>query len=146
MIKKIRLIVISILLVLPVSVLAEEKPNVTTLEATPSIGKIDFSGTTEDGSTAVMCKLYNNKDEEIDLLSTEVRENKFVGTFESVNAGTYSVVCANYDGGEFKKTSVVVNKGFNPKTFDGGISLSILLLSICTITSLGTIVYLKKNN
>ena len=93
------------LLLLPVCVFAAE-PKVTDLTATISGNTVSYSGKMEDGSTSVMCKLLNNNDEELDMLSTPVTNNTFNGTFTTSGSGSYFVTCANYSGGEFKKVSV----------------------------------------
>lgn len=106
-----------LLIVLPVTVFAAENPSVTKLELTNDKQVITFKGEMEDGSLAVMCKLYNSKDEEVDLYSTDVTANKFEGTFTVDKNDTYKVSCANYEGGEIKSETVKVTAA-NPKTGD----------------------------
>lgn len=114
--KKILFLMIA-LFAIPTCILATN-PSVKTLEMTNSNGTIKYNGTTEDGVYAVMCKLYNSKEEEIDMLSSSVDSNKFEGSFTVTEKGDYQVSCANYDGGEFKKSSVNVQEVANPKTID----------------------------
>ncbi len=142
--KKISLFIFIMLLLIPFSVLAEELPSVKTLTAKANKSTINFNGTIEDGSHAVMCKLLNEKNEEIDLLSVAVSEEKFNGSFENVSNGTYNVACANYEGGEIEKIEVLVNESNNPKTSDSIFRYIMILL----ISSMGIFigsVYLKKN-
>lgn len=107
--KKISLFILTVLLIIPFGVKAATNPAVKTLEANASGSTIDYSGTMEDGSYAVMCKLYDSSDEELDLLSSSVDNNKFEGSFTNVPNGTYNVSCANYEGGEIKTVSVTIN-------------------------------------
>ncbi len=113
-----KIILTLLLIVLPVTVFAAEAPAVTKLTVSNSKGTISYNGEIEDGSLAVMCKLYNSKDEEVDLYSTEVSENKFEGTFTVVKNDTYTVYCANYEGGNIKSESIKVDDIVNPKTGD----------------------------
>ena len=143
--KKICLFVISILLVLPISALAAATPRVLTLDAKSSGSKISYNGTVEDGSHAVMCKLYSSNDEEVDLLSSAVDNKEFEGSFSNVEDGTYHVACANYEGGEVKSVEVVVNNTTaNPNTYDAGISSFIIILVVSILGILGISMYLKK--
>lgn len=169
--KKISLFVISILLIVPMSVLAAEI-NVKTLKATATGTTINYNGTMEDGSYAVMCKLYKD-DEELDLLSSAVENNSFEGSFTAPSSGEYKVYCANYEGGEIKSVDVTVknnktetveettteevktddvvatktsvkeeDKKSNPKTYDGiMIFVSLLVVAIIGFT---VTVFLKK--
>ena len=140
--KKISFLVLSLLLI-PFSVKAATSPNVKTLEASAKDDTVTYNGTMEEGFYAVMCKLFNDKDEEIDLLSSAVSEGTFTGAFTNVENGTYNVSCANYEGGEFKKAEVIVNYTVadktNPKTGDN-ILLYVLTFGVCVagITGAGT--------
>ena len=71
----------------------------------------------EDGSYAVMCKLYKGE-EELDLLSSAVDSNNFEGEFTVTSNGEYKVACANYEGGEITEKKVEVTEVKNPKTSD----------------------------
>jgi len=127
-----KIVVFLLLLILPVTAFA--LPAVTELELSNEKNVITFKGETEDGSVAVMCKLYNSKDEEIDLLSTEVNENKFEGTFTVTKNDTYTVYCANYEGGDIVKKSVTVKDIANPKTGDNiVIYISLAVVSLMAI-------------
>lgn len=159
--KKIGLLV-CLLFVLPFGVFAATNPSVKELSAKSDGSKITYDGTMEDGSHAVMCKLYNSKDEEIKLLSSAVDKTKFKGEFTVENVGTYTVVCANYEGGEIKKVEVEVKEEknttdsdakaetkTNPKTGDNYTMLIIVLGA--SVIGLGLcIMYFKgkktKNN
>ena len=125
--KKLGLLVVSLLL-LPFIVSAASLPSVKTLDASTSGLTIKYNGTMEDGSYAVMCKLYDSDSNEIDLLSTSVSEKAFEGTFEVASAGKYTITCANYEGGAIKSVEVEVKeevKENTPNTFDN-ISLIVI--------------------
>ena len=92
-----KVLLVLLLLILPVTVFAAEAPKVTKLELKNDKQVITYTGEMEDDSVAVMCKLYNSKDEEIDYLSSEVNEHKFEGTFTVTKNDTYKVSCANYE-------------------------------------------------
>lgn len=114
--KKIGLL-LSLLFILPLCTLAAENPAVKEIDAKSDGTTISYTGTMESGSFAVMCKLYNSKDEEIDLLSSAVDNNKFEGKFTVSGADTYTLACANYEGGEIKKVEVLV-EDLSDKTKD----------------------------
>ncbi len=157
--KKLSLFIVSILLLVPISVFAAEY-KVETLEAKANGSTINYNGTMEDGSTAVMCKLKNSKDEEVDLLSSAVDSNKFEGSFEGVAKGDYKVVCANYEGGEIKEVEVTVEtetidsvvtsttskkSSKSPKTGDS--ITKYIILVVLAIVGIGYSVFkLKKGN
>lgn len=144
--KKISLLILAVLFIVPISVFAASTPRVLTLTAKSNGNTIEYNGTIEPGAYAVMCKLYNSSDEEIDLLSSQVSEEKFSGKFENVAAGKYNVACARYEGGEVKKAEVIVESKANPKTYDAGILGSIILVITSALGLTGTILYLKKLN
>lgn len=114
--KKLGLLIL--LLVLPFTVNAATI-NVKSLDATADGATINYNGEMEDGSVAVLCKLYKG-DEELDFLSSQVNSNKFEGTLTAPTAGTYIVKCANYEGGEIKEVEVTTTQdaSTNPTTGD----------------------------
>lgn len=129
------------LLMFPISVFAAY-PNLTELTANISGNTISFTGTIENSSTAVMCKLLNENDEEIDMLSIPVDNNSFSGSFTTTSFGNYSVACANYEGGEIKKVSVEQARNYNiTLDLNGG---EILDLNIPSTLPEGTILDLGK--
>ena len=144
--KKYLVLLLALLLVSPLNAFAEEKqPKVLKLEASSEGSTIKYKGTTEDGSHAVMCKLLAKTEEEVDLLSSAVSENAFEDEFKDVPAGTYTVACANYEGGEIEKAKVTVEKdSSNPQTHDAGIRNSIIILSISIIGIAACVGYLLK--
>lgn len=147
--KKISLFIVSMLLI-PVSILAATTPKIVTLTAENSGSTVNYSGTTEEGSHAVMCKLYNSDNEEVDLLSSPVDNESFKGSFTNVSNGTYNVACANYEGGEVKKVEVIVGNvdtesiTNNPNTYDAGIRNAIILSIISIVGIVCICIYLKK--
>lgn len=128
--KKIGLLV-CLLFVLPFGVFAATQPSVKELNAKADGSTISYNGTMETGSHAVMCKLLNSKDEEIKMLSSAVDKTKFEGEFTVDSVGTYTVACANYEGGEIKKVTAEVKEKqdskTNPKTGDNYTMLIIVL-------------------
>ena len=129
--KKIFMLIFTLLLIIPVSVYAAATPQIITLEAESDESTINYNGTIDFGMTAVMCKLYNSSSEEVDKFSTAVEDNKFNGSFENVEDGDYTIYCANYEGGEIKKVDVTVGTTGNPKTFD--VIYGWVLISIVSI-------------
>ena len=111
-----KIIVLLLLLVLPITAFAAE-PNVVKLELKSDKQVISYTGEMEDGSFAVMCKLYNSNNEELDYLSSEVSNKKFEGKFTVSKNDTYKVSCANYEGGEIKSETIKIENA-NPKTGD----------------------------
>lgn len=148
--KKINLLILTILFALPFTVKAASNPKVLTIETNVKGTTIEYKGTTEDNAHAVMCKLYNSKDEEIDLLSSAVDSKKFNGKFEVKEKGNYKVACANYEGGEIKEAKVTVTESvkdkYNPNTYDSGIVLYIVLIAAAIIGIVWLIIYKNKKN
>ena len=142
--KKISLLILAVLFIVPISVFAASTPRVLTLTAKSNGNTIEYNGTIEPGAYAVMCKLYNSSDEEVDLLSSQVSNEKFNGKFENVAAGKYNVACARYEGGEVKKAEVIVESTANPKTYDAGILGSIVLVVVSLAGIAAALIYLKK--
>ena len=152
--KKIFLIIA--LFIIPTCVFAADLPKVTKLDAILSNKEIKYNGEVEDGSYAVMCKLLSDE-EEIDLLSSPVSDNKFDGSFTVSDNGDYEIACANYEGGEIKKVSVTTDdktkeeetkeevkdevKEANPKTGDNIVTY--VTLGILSLIGL-TLAYLFK--
>ena len=132
-----------VLLAVPFAVNAAET-DVVSLDATVSGGKISYEGTTGEESVAVTCKLYNSEGKEIDVLSSQVDDKAFTGSFTVAKNGNYEVACANYEGGDFVKKSVTVKETSNPKTLDN----IILYISLATVSLVAIIlIALKiKNN
>lgn len=143
--KKIMFLLVALFIV-PTCILAATSPEITKLDATVSGKDIKYNGETTDGAYAVMCKLFSDKDEELDLLSSPVSENKFDGSFTVTDNGEYKVACAIYEGGEFKTVDVSVNveekKESNPKTGDNVINY--VLIGLMSMIGLSSIIYLKK--
>lgn len=144
--KKINLFILTIIFILPLSVKAEDNPKVLTVTANANNTTIEYKGTTEDDVHAVMCKLYNAKDEEIDLLSSAVDNKNFSDSFVVKEKGEYKVACANYDGGEIKTAKVIVDesKKDNPITYDSGIILYIILIAVGIIGVVSLVIYKNK--
>ena len=100
-------VILTALFLLPLSVYAQD---VTDVDADINGNKIEFFGETEDGALAVMCKLYDENDEQIDMLSVAVVDNEFSGEFRIAGEGEYVVGCADYDGGEILSSLVIVDE------------------------------------
>lgn len=146
--KKIGLFVLTILFILPLGVKAETKPKVLKVTSTVEKTTIKYEGTTEDDVYAVMCKLYNSKNEEIDLLSSAVDTNKFNGKFEVKEKGEYKVACANYDGGEIKEATATVKESSkdktNPDTYDSGILTYVIIAVVGIVGVVLLLLFYKK--
>ena len=146
--KKISLFIVSVLFLIPLSVAAADNPSVKTLEASAKGSTISYNGTMEEGSHAVMCKLFDKDSNELDLLSSAVDSSKFEGSFEVSAEGEYTVYCANYEGGETKNVTDKVEKVDkstvkNAKTCDN--IMKFVVLSIVSLIGLGFVVIrLKK--
>lgn len=116
------IVIISLLFIFPMTAFAALAPEVSKLELSNDKGVITFKGETENVgeavSYAVMCKLYNSESNQIDLLSTEVVDKKFEGSFTVTKNDTYTVYCANYDQGAIKSETIKVDDIVNPKTGD----------------------------
>ena len=139
-----KIILALVLILLPITVLAAN-PKVESLSLTNSKGVITFKGEMEEGSLAVMCKLYSG-DDELDLFSTEVNENKFEGSFTVVKNDTYTVYCANYEGGDIKSETIKVDDVVNPKTGDN-VYIYCVVLAVCIAAAVIACMYprfLKK--
>ena len=109
--KKIKSLIFLLVILLPATIYAIENPKVLTLNATlEDDNTISYNGTTEENAHAVMCKIYDSKHEELDLLSSAVDNGKFEGNFKVSEPGEYEIACANYEGGAFKKTTVEVEE------------------------------------
>lgn len=150
-----------ILLLIPINVFAASAYKVTSLSATVAGNTISFKGTTEDSVYAVMCKLLDKNDKEINLKSFSVDANAFKGSFEVEEKGTYKITCARFEGGEFTTTEAEVkedekeetkeetntkvdeSKLKNPKTGDN-LKTSIAISTISTISLVTSIIYIKK--
>lgn len=141
-----KIILALLIFVLPVTVFAAVPPIVSKLELSNDKGVIKFIGETAlppeysngEPSYAVMCKLFNSEEDQIDILSVEVNEDKFEGSFTVTKNDTYTVYCANYDAGEIKSESIKVDDIVNPKTGDNTIlyvlgslfALSLILIAV----------------
>ena len=143
--KKISLLVLTILLLIPFTVFAAATPRVLTVDAEADGSTINYKGTTEDGVYAVMCKLYDSSDNEVDLLSSSVDNKKFEGSFSNVAAGTYTVSCARYEGGDIVSDDVTIAGALatNPKTSDNILTYVLILLASLAGVVLGTL-YIRK--
>jgi len=108
--KKVMSYILMAVLLIPLGVKAELGVNVKTVTAIVNDNTITFNGTTQDNSVAVMCKLFDDSATpvEVDKLSVEVNNTAFTGNFIAEETGTYTVSCANYDGGTIVSDEAVV--------------------------------------
>lgn len=136
--KKIITLLLAVVLLTPIVKAAEL--NVKTLEIKNDNGTLKYTGTTDEGVLAVSCSLFNSKDEEVDISSNQVNNNKFEGTFTVTKGDTYTVKCANYEGG---KIITATEKVENPKTGDNIIIYGGLLL-VGILGLAGLTIYNKK--
>ena len=105
--KKLKYLIFSLLLIIPLCVFAAEQPKVTKLETNVEGKNISYNGTMETGSHAVMCKLYSDSTE-INKISLPVDSGKFNGSFTVTEIGEYKISCANYEGGAIKEVTATV--------------------------------------
>lgn len=132
------ILLISLFLIVPTVKAAELNVKTVTTEALE--GKIKYTGTTDEGVLAVSCSLFKD-DQEMDIASNSVNNNTFEGSFD-VQGGTYTVKCANYDGGTIVSSEKAEVK--NPKTGDSIIK-SVAILGISITGLVGATILLKKN-
>ena len=115
------ILLVSLLLIVPTVKAAEL--NVKTVTTETSEGKIKYTGTTDEGVLAVSCSLFK-EDKEMDIASNQVNNNAFEGSFD-VAGGTYTVKCANYDGGTIVSSEKAEVK--NPKKGDNVMKYVLIL-------------------
>lgn len=137
--KKLVTLLLAVVLLTPVVKAAEL--NVKELTTKTDNGTIKYSGTTDEGVLAVSCSLFNSKNEEVDISSNQVNNNKFEGTFTVTKGDTYTVKCANYEGGKIVTATEKVN---NPETGDKILKYGIIL-GVCVLGLTGLTIYTKKN-
>ena len=111
------LCLLAVLLMLPITVFAAN-PAVLTLDAKADNLIINYTGTVETGSTAVICELYDSSDVKVDYFSSEVNNGAFEGSVTSPKAGTYKLRCAHFEGGAVKEVEVSTVNTANPSTGD----------------------------
>ena len=122
--KKVFLLIV--LFILPTSVFALNK-DIIALDARANGNTISYNGTIESGAYAVMCKLYNSSNEEVDYFSSSVENDFFEGTLTAPGSGDYKVSCADFDSGNINSVNVSVGDtstsllrtSDNPHTNDG---------------------------
>ena len=135
-----------VLLAVPFVVNAAET-DVVSLDATATGATINYSGTTGEDSVAVTCKLLTADGEGIDILSLQVDDKAFTGSFTVTKKGEYEVACANYEGGDFVKKSVTVKETSNPKTLDNIVTyISLAVVSLVAIVLIALKIKNNKNN
>lgn len=137
--KKLITLLLAVALLTPVVKAAEL--NVKELTTKTENNSIKYSGTTDEGVLAVSCSLYNSENEEIDISSNAVNNNTFEGIFTVTKEDTYTVKCANYEGG---KIVTATEKIENPATGDKVLKYGIIL-GACVLGLAGLTVYTKKN-
>ena len=136
--KKLVTLLLAVVLLTPVVKAAEL--NVKELTTKTDNGTIKYSGTTDEGVLAVSCSLFNSKNEEVDISSNQVNNNKFEGTFTVTKGDTYTVKCANYEGGKIVSATEEIK---NPATGDNIIKYGIIL-GVCVLGLAGLTICTKK--
>ena len=149
--KNIKLIITTLLIVVLTLILSSSvyAGEVKTVTATEKDGKITVNGTVEEGVLAVA--IVVNLDGELNYMETgNVDENgKYsVELAKTFNDGEYEICVADYNGDDYKKTTIQVptedstskkedkkENSSNPKTGD----LIMLWISILLISMLGII-------
>lgn len=157
--KKVALFIISLLLIIPFTVHAADE-KVLTLDVNANGANITYSGTTEDGITAVMCRLIDENGQDADKYSSAVTSNAFDGSLTAPGNGDYKVSCAKFEGGDAlvkdvsisglpennSSTQVTTTKAQNsknPKTNDGVLNYVYILIAGLVGIGAGTL-YIKK--
>ena len=131
--KKIITLLLAVILLTPAVKAAEL--NIKELTTKTENNTIKYVGTTDEGVLAVSCSLFNSKNEEIDISSNAVDNNKFEGTFTVTKGDTYTVKCANYEGGKIiTATEKVENPATGDKVLKYGIILGICVLGLAGLT------------
>lgn len=110
--KKLSILLLSLFLVVgsAISVLADS--DVISLTVSGDKNSIEVSGTTSAGLAAVVVEIIDNGDNNIALYSFAVNsDDTFSGTIDNLNlaAGAYTVRAANYEGGEWQSTRIVIS-------------------------------------
>lgn len=144
--KKILLFVIAVFLVLPMTCNASS--DITNLSASYSNKNVIVTGSTSDSILAVAVMLYDGTGTNVLRMVTDsVSNDTFDTTIDSINleAGTYIVKVANYEGGDYYETSFKVSTQSidNPQTNDN-ILKSIVISVVSILGIIGCIVFLKK--
>lgn len=145
-----KIIVLLLLIIFPISVNAASV-SVKSLSASLDNSTIKYNGEMENGSYAVMCKLLDSDDNELDYLSSAVSNHKFEGEFTIDSEGTYNIACANYEGGDFKIEEVEVKeetteeemKESTPNTYDNILSI-VAIAGISLAILVGITLYIRK--
>ena len=124
---------------------AATAPQVVSLETAVEGNVIKYNGEMEDGSFAVVCKLVDKDDKEVQDFSSAVDNHKFSGSFTVETAGDYTVRCAHFEGGEVKGAEATVTEvpSTNAKTGDF-IHIYVIVGIVALIGLFGTVFYLKK--
>jgi len=142
--KKLVTLLLAVVLLTPVVKAAEL--NVKELTTKTENNSIKYSGTTDEGVLAVSCSLYNSENEEIDISSNAVNNNTFEGIFTVTKEDTYTVKCANYEGGKIVEatiTEATKQQTTNPATGDHIMKYA-ALLGISVIGIAGLTIYTRK--
>ena len=112
-IKMVFAIIIALMILIP----KVQAKTINTLNATQSNGKINVSGTTEDGVLAVAILVYDSTGSNlITMQTTSVESDNTYSDSITIASGTYVVKVADYDGGEYitKKVTEETKKDEKP--------------------------------
>jgi hypothetical protein len=127
---------------------AATSPQVVSLETTVEGSTIKYNGEMEEGSYAVVCKLFDKDDNELQDYSSAVDNHKFEGSFTVETNGDYTVRCAHFEGGIVKGAEASVNDiptSTNAKTGDA-IMIYVAILAISLIgAGIGAFYLVKKS-
>ena len=127
---------------------AATSPQVVSLETTVEGSTIKYNGEMEEGSYAVVCKLFDKDDNELQDYSSAVDNHKFEGSFTVETTGDYTVRCAHFEGGTVKGAEASVNDiptSTNPHT-GNSIMLYVGLLVVAIVGAGIGIFYLAKKS
>lgn len=99
---KIIITVFAIIIALMILIPKVQAKTINTLNVTESNGKINVSGTTEDGVLAVAIMVYDSTESNlITMQTTSVGSDNNYSDTITIASGTYVIKVADYDGGEY---------------------------------------------
>ena len=126
---------------------AATAPQVVSLETTVEGNVIKYNGEMEDGSFAVVCKLIDKDDKEVQDFSSAVDNHKFSGSFTVETAGDYTVRCAHFEGGEVKGAEATVTEVPSTNAKTGDIVMLYVVMLIVGVVGAGAVTfYLVKKS
>ena len=142
--KSIKLIITTIFTVIIITILSSivYAGTVSSLSATENNGKITVSGTVDSTVYAVAVVVYSGDNlEYMETVNVNSDRSYSIELGKQFGSGTYEVRAADYNGGEYKTTSVEVNTtaSSNPTTGD----IIMLFVGIFVVSTAGFVITRK---